>query len=320
MFHRKRYRKGFTLIELLVVIAIIAILISLLLPAVQQAREAARRTQCKNNLKQIALALHNYHDVHLCFPAASYIDFECLVPGGPTDPQSNPCIQTQWAWSTMILPFVDQVNLYDRWDVNVNTLTDIFANDLPSLKIALPVFLCPSDNSPTPLNTDRPFNLISATEQAIAKSNYVANGGDQGNTGPFKNFNEVTRIRDITDGTSNTFLVGEKRTAKGGWAAVYAGSEWFNGAPNTSDLWALISVARNRMNTGDGGENQFGTVETGQPDKCFSSQHPGGCQFALSDGSCRFVSENIDWGYEIANKRLYNFLADISDDQVIGEY
>ena len=98
---QKLYRRAFTLIELLVVIAIIAVLIALLLPAVQQAREAARRTQCKNNLKQIGLALHNYHDTFLIFPIASYWDL------GPNANLQSPNVDSQWGWSTMILPYMD---------------------------------------------------------------------------------------------------------------------------------------------------------------------------------------------------------------------
>ena len=109
----KRLRSpGFTLIELLVVIAIIAVLIALLLPAVQQAREAARRTQCKNNLKQIGLALHNYHDTFLIFPEAAYWDLTVIA---------SPNIDSQWCWSTMILPYMDQANLFNSMRVGPST-------------------------------------------------------------------------------------------------------------------------------------------------------------------------------------------------------
>ena len=112
----RRHKTGFTLIELLVVIAIIAILIALLLPAVQQAREAARRTQCRNNLKQIGLALHNYHDNFNVITPLAYGD------GGINAQTSNPT----WAWSTMILPYMDQAPLYNQLNPGPNTLRQVF--------------------------------------------------------------------------------------------------------------------------------------------------------------------------------------------------
>ena len=141
MLGKRHLSRGFTLIELLVVIAIIAILIALLLPAVQQAREAARRTQCRNNLKQIGLALHNYHDTFRLFP-----------PGVIRDGQNN---SEAWGWTVFILPFLEQANLYNQLDPDTYRLRDLLAGLNPTypaptanaaiLQNPLSVFICPSD-------------------------------------------------------------------------------------------------------------------------------------------------------------------------------
>ena len=152
-------RRGFTLIELLVVIAIIAILIALLLPAVQQAREAARRTQCKNNLKQIGLALHNYHDTFLMFPHAIFFY--------PTPAGNAAANIPAWAWSAMILPQIEQTNLYNT--LNLGPVPFQTAANTPAtlnlLQTPLAAFRCPTDVTP-PLNSDRSFTLTSGTSGA----------------------------------------------------------------------------------------------------------------------------------------------------------
>src|ERR1041384_123408 len=129
-----RARRGFTLIELLVVIAIIAILIALLLPAVQQAREAARRTQCKNNLKQIGLAMHNYHDAYATFPLSSSWEL------GPGD-----CFALR-RWSVRILPYFEQSNLYSRWDINKGPFQ---SPNRQLLTNPVPLYLCPTTPGPS---------------------------------------------------------------------------------------------------------------------------------------------------------------------------
>ena len=166
----RRQRRGFTLIELLVVIAIIAVLISLLLPAVQQAREAARRSQCKNNLKQLGLALHNYHDTYSVFPpgALALSTTGVAYKPGDTEP-SRTAVVGGWGWTVFVLPFIDQGPLYNSLAPN--------GNNFPSApttltKTILPVFLCPSDASGS-IHTATAMGGDGATN-GHAKSNYPA--------------------------------------------------------------------------------------------------------------------------------------------------
>ena len=249
---RANVRRGFTLIELLVVIAIIAVLIALLLPAVQQAREAARRTQCKNNLKQLGLAFHNYHDTFNTFPPGHVSDFPAVTPfvspGNLTSSEVG-C----WTWGTFLLPALEQTNLYNVLSPGAQKPQNAAATaaGLAALQTPLPAFRCPSDIGPA-LNTFD--NTTSGNEMvgtnysrfitdgtnklATATSNYVAvaNAGDS--TTPAINpyqygpplgiafQNSKVGINTITDGTSNTLCVGERAwkfgTLIAGAGTIYA--------------------------------------------------------------------------------------------------
>lgn len=308
-------RRGFTLIELLVVIAIIAILIALLLPAVQQAREAARRSQCQNNLKQLALALHNYHDTHRVLP-----------PGLVDDPNDTSGVDGYgWAWGTMILPYIEQAPLYDKINPGTNTVTDVLVNDLSSLQTPLAAFKCPSAVDPE-LNTHWIFN-DGSNDQNLAVANYAANTGwaytsgtsiDRG--GAFFRNSAIT-LTEIFDGTSNTLFIGEKTLLHPRSQNVLGGSVW--AASNRTDRMGTAGQNTDHVGCVLGGVHQSHGIN-GDPvasgldpaftPMCFVSQHTGGSHFAMCDGSVRFISENVD------QVNLMRWLAQRDDKQVVGEF
>ncbi len=307
--------RGFTLIELLVVIAIIAILIALLLPAVQQAREAARRTQCKNNLKQLGLACHNYHDVHGMFPI-----------GHSRGPWTGSANVEAWGWHVHLLPYIEQSALFDTLDVNTYSLEQVIAGDNPglpntnsgniaddpllALQSRISGFSCPSDPNDGIAHADRHFGGGVGISRSPAgniswrpgHTNYVGNRGTrdqpQATNDPFGVFgyNLATRIRDVEDGTSNTLMIGERDTKNcraGAWPGVRnpqgSGGRgiWYNVGHSRTLINAPTSVFNWDTDNGCG--------------ESFSSMHPGGVQFALADGSVRFVSENIEFVDDCAN-------------------
>jgi len=266
-------RRGFTLVELLVVIAIIGMLIALLLPAVQAAREAARRMQCSNNLKQLGLAMHAYHGTLQSFPPGFMVRgaLANTTPGG-------------WAWGVFLMPYIEQSPLRDKLSPTLYTLEQVI-NDpalLPMLQTDLAVFRCPSSVI-GPLRTHQ-----GAPNPKVASANYTCCRGFfnfSGTTHLTKPNNgllfgeSATRIRDVTDGTSNTLALGE-RTAFG--ANLQNDASW--------PSWC-----------GPGGGGAMNTVSSSvaftvnHPTQmhAFSSQHPGGAMFCFADGSVRFISETI---------------------------
>jgi len=286
--------RGFTLIELLVVIAIIAILIALLLPAVQQAREAARRTQCRNNLKQLGLALHNYHDVHLTFP-----------PGWITEIASNPSFVdattpyvSGWAWSAFLLPFVDHSPVYNALGVGDGNTPVPTSGGSPETN-PLTVFICPSD--------DTTLKVVDFGGFQFAKSNYpgvhgtgTGAGAPTGLFGP----DSKVRIRDIMDGTSNTLAVGERDSFPAPFkdkAAEWVGHVGNNGFAGANEHSSVL---------GNMGTERW--INTGRSD-AFRSTHAGGAHFLFCDGKVAFLSENIDF-------TTYQYLGQKADGMVAGEY
>jgi prepilin-type N-terminal cleavage/methylation domain-containing protein/prepilin-type processing-associated H-X9-DG protein len=279
---RPRVRlRGFTLIELLFVIAIIAVLIALLLPAVQQAREAARRSQCKNNLKQMGLALHNYHEAFQTFPPG-YI-------AGPDTTKTTP----GWGWPVLLLPQLDQAPLYNQLNLNV-PIQD--PTNTTAIKTLLPVFLCPSD-----IIAEGPFNITDSTAPtpvvviSTTPSSYAGSVGNDSsdvddNINPgggvlFRNSN--VRFADITDGTSNTIVIGERSWSQtnGIWVGAPDGGRIRAGQKNPfvpldeAASFGILGHAHwiNILTDPDGGMDDF------------SSLHSGGAQFLFADGSVRFL-------------------------------
>jgi prepilin-type N-terminal cleavage/methylation domain-containing protein/prepilin-type processing-associated H-X9-DG protein len=301
-----RPRSAFTLIELLVVIAIIAILIGLLLPAVQKVREAAARSKCTNNLKQIGLGLHNYHGVNDKFP-----------PGYRT----NKTDTSIWGWGTDLLPYVEQQSLYNLLNPQQQTLKQVGTANFALLQTAIPGYICPSDaNTGGNLNNNRTFGWV-ATGQYAGISNYVAAGGNtdgslSGGQAVFTNDTGINVLQ-ITDGTSNTFAAGERMTQQNGpsgmingYAGLWCGGDTSSGTTG-GDL-AIRAFTEYQMQTG---YSSTGTV----PGDAFSSMHTGGANFLLCDGSVRFVSQSISYNYE--NRpytATYSKLGDRTDGQPLG--
>ena len=303
--HSIRSRRGFTLIELLVVIAIIAILIALLLPAVQQAREAARRTQCRNNLKQIGLALHNYHDVSNTLPPG-WIAVDNQGRHAAHDGQSGV------GWGAMILPYMEQKNAYELFDSRFSIIDPVNA---AFLRVQMPAYKCPSDPQPDTFQINEEGTSAVLAELPIA--NYVGSFGTEeldgcenapGNLPVMANgqcrgdgvfyHNSKVRFRDITDGTSNTFLTGERKTVP----TLDWYSSWPGMVPEGEEAFQRVCGAADH--TPNHPNNHFDD---------FSSPHTGGSQFCLGDGSVRFISENIDGG-------VYRGLATIQGGETTGEF
>ncbi len=285
------FRRAFTLVELLVVIAIIGVLIALLLPAVQAAREAARATQCKNNLKQIGLALHNYHDTKKWLPSSSTSPLGRGVwnyPGtGPTDPNIN-----LHSFASQILPFLEQDALFESIDYNVSALDPV---NRPMASKILPAYRCPSYVGQH-FSTDALYTGGSVNYANFALRNYVAIGartvlglsGAAPAEGTMYPRSKVA-FQDILDGTSNTMVVAETKDEKSavwidGTSAAVACRAF--GPPPT---FAANVVAINYKPYFPAGvfPNSIGQ-EFGP-----SSSHPGGAHHLWCDGSVRFLQQTM---------------------------
>lgn len=309
---RRSSSRGFTLIELLVVIAVIAVLISLLLPAVQQAREAARRTECRNHLKQLGLAMHNYHDAHSCFPFGW---------GGTTPASGSP----GYSAISQLLPFFDQVPLYNTINFSL-PLTDP-ANTVARMQ-EIPMLRCPSDFQNT-------------QPQSGGAVNYVANKGngilwqDPNQNGVFV-YRKSVRFRDIIDGTSNTAAFSERVLTDGNNGVVSPDADVFLAItdPATQDEAISMCYAVDINNLANqfpifmgapwmNGQHTYLHVDTPNRRSCGfyplkatmppSSRHEGGVHLLLCDGSCRFVSENID-------RQTWRGIGSRDGGEVLGEF
>ena len=312
----KVQRRGFTLIELLVVIAIIAVLIALLLPAVQNARESARRTQCRNNLKQLALAFHEYAEAFNRFPMAFT---RTTNIGG----QAAPYETSHWSWGSFILPYIDQAPAYNLLNVGNYRLHEsaLVPIGLKTLTTPISAFLCPSDPG-FQVNdyTSLPYynrDLTDGTNSFEgAKSNYVMSGESSVSTTPLVDQrndptgspaaygpcvgmgweNSNSGFNFITDGDSNTILLGERAykfdTVKAGAANVFGFSSTNNDQTGTS--FGIKSNATAAVGMCYDGINWSFSNTTHQV-RGYNSNHVGGAMFALCDGSVRFISENIDY-------------------------
>jgi prepilin-type N-terminal cleavage/methylation domain-containing protein len=307
--------RGFTLIELLVVIAIIAILVSLLLPAVQQAREAARRTSCKNNLKQLALAMHNYHDVNNALPLGMVNHIN---------------------WRVSILPYIEQANAYNKLDFSstfrgnsVSTNTQVLGG------IIMPAMICPS-NVVEPLKN----NAYGTNGQKMQYATYLAIGGavdtsftSNASSGKCNDYygwhcdngpmiiNDKVAFKDITDGLTNCLILGEQSGRDTGMLygdrrnGYHGGWHGTDDAKNTNafvtGIGSGITPIQYHLNSTC---SDFWACQVPYLNSAIlNSEHTGGVQFALADGSVRFISENISL---VTLKQL----AMKGDGAVVGEF
>lgn len=285
----RRVARGFTLVELLVVIAIIGVLVALLLPAVQAAREAARRMSCSNNIKQVALATHNFHDTNLKFP---YATMERQI--GETTGSAT------WATGLVqLLPFLEGDAVARRWNPKLprNSTDDSDGDGFTNAvlqQMVIPTYKCPTMSMPSAALTENrgPCSyLLSSGNQDTSLLHYAVYYGVpepqyNGAIVPVKTIDTAspnkaqTTMADLTDGTSNTFLIGETDFTPQGKPSVNYGGIWAYGYIGYS--WGTTYTPFNKHDN------------TTPPYGAFRSQHPGGAHFALADGSVRFFAQGIN--------------------------
>jgi len=311
--------RGFTLIELLVVIAIIAILIGLLLPAVQKVREAAARMSCQNKMKQLGLALHNYHDAFSKLPPGAQ---NAVFPQGSTATTVNGT-----SWIVFVLPQIEQENLYRLYNF-AGAYTDNAAIGLN----VIPTLYCPSGPSPTRYldpNTNvannvtthyygvmGPGDLVDNTTNVVGGQTFVYRVGDGANNqawsgnGMLSHYRDTTgsistrrvvRLTDVTDGLTNTLMLAERSVnMPNGYAFNHDYRSWIRG--NSGGSGATKNVTFPINSTWYNGSSNFNHIS-------FGSNHSGGCNFALGDGSVRFVNQNIQLN-------LYKAMASMDSGEV----
>ncbi|MEZ6064577.1 MAG: DUF1559 domain-containing protein [Planctomycetaceae bacterium] len=312
---RPKLRHGFTLIELLVVIAIIAILVALLLPAVQQVREAARKSQCQDHLHNLGVAIHDYESAFKLFPPG-YVD-QRGTAGGIQDNMGH------WAWSAMLLPFVEQKPLYDLLDVGRTNASPAIAVRQREMQTGIAMFRCPSSTGPEAhvAGTDPGYAIVAGTTSGgtnvgLALANYVvsnhtqnvrqrkATSGNNATSGAVGAFfrDSNTQFRDMVDGSSNCIIAGERAWSRGGIrnsaATLFAVRDADGNGPSAQDA----SVAHNQglMTIAGTTKYSINPVLTGvntERSAAYSSLHPGGAQFCLGDAKVTFISENVDCNF-----------------------
>ena len=322
--HRSTNRRGITIIELLVVIAIIGMLAALLLSAVQQAREAARRASCLNNLRQLALGAQNFHAAHSKFPSGGHVPVKVGgIPSGGTN------------WCVELLPHIDQANVYDDWDLVDNRNNVRGGRDATQAQV-IPILLCPSDLLPETV-----VELTAAANPPwslgfYAMSSYGGNAGTRSTPpGPAPKFPGVSRdgvfwiaskvgFRDIIDGTSNTLLFGERchrdpeydrlqpsiNPGLTQFGIAYIG-KWahVSGPGGMTSVTLHTAVPINYRMPEEGGNSAIMSNRT----CAFGSGHPGGANFALADGNVRFLNESISF-------ELLQALSTRGGGEVVGDY
>ncbi|WP_425617129.1 DUF1559 domain-containing protein [Anatilimnocola sp. NA78] len=312
-----RARRGFTLVELLVVIAIIGVLVALLLPAVQAAREAARRTSCANKIRQLAIAVHNFHDTNNRLPRGA--EENVLPTPNPTNSTTN---IAGTSWIVHSLPFFEQNALYAkyRFDLAYNDPINALVGE-----VVVPTLFCPSGPDPQkhkdpntnltrnvsthyygvmgPAGATNPTTItISSVTYSYTVGNPVTNGAwaadgmmsqyrtASGSVSSLRNI----RLADVTDGTSNTLMLAERsRHLPSGQTNDYR--SWIRG--NSGGSGATKNVTNPINGVFYNGSNNFNDIS-------FGSAHPGGCHFALGDASLRFISANIDMNIYMASASM----------------
>jgi prepilin-type processing-associated H-X9-DG protein len=288
------------LIELLTVLAIVSILVGLLLPAVQQVRASAQRVACTNNLRQIGLALHNFHSASRCFPpgyaaSAPYVD-------GASDTTPG------WGWATFILPYLEQQTVFDQLDLSRPVQTQL-PQGVPQIQCMLKAYLCPSDIPPVdPFPIPDAFGgalcLAGPTSYAACCGDDACETTDPAGTGVFYR-DSRTRMTDITDGTSYTIAVGDRAWAyaNGTWTGAVSGGVIVRGRynacipkiPGASFPAATLVLAHAHLNNARNDPDGSAGMDD------FASNHPGGSNFLFADGSVHFIrsvpSDNPDGSY-----------------------